>query len=66
MLVAVEDGLVVVEESADDDADVTDVDVATTPSREEWEEAREMGRVAGGSLSEANEASRLSTRLHPT
>lgn len=34
-----------------------------TLSKEECEEVRDMGRVAGGSLSEAMEASRLSTRL---
>lgn len=34
-----------------------------TPSREDCEEAREMGRVAGGSLSEEIEASRFSIRL---
>ena len=38
-------------------------DVPITPSREEWEEAREMGRVAGGSRSDAMDASSCSTRL---
>ena len=43
-------------------ADADDVG-AGTPFSEEWEEAREMGRVAGGSLSEAMDASKLSIRL---
>lgn len=34
-----------------------------TPSREECEEVRDMGKVAGGSLSEEMEASRPSIRL---
>ena len=39
-------------------------DCPRTPSREESEEAREMGSVAAGSLSEEMDTSKFSMRLH--
>ena len=43
---------------------VTPDPTPTPSSREECEEARDMGSVAGGSFSAAMDASRLSIRLH--